>query len=135
MKLGHFVAIVLACLTLVFGALAYWDLQDTTFSSRSVFAPIVTGVEAIAFLLFPGGKTTFQQAALSKETDRIGPWLDETPLLHKRIWLGGFALSIYLSLWEKDFLQGNDFFTFGNQISLLLAFVVIVFAIKRYFRK
>ena len=124
---------MLAVLSVVFAALSYWDLQDGDFYERGIMMPILMGVMAVFLLLFPGGKTTF--VAIAGEGDGFSRWLGEIPAWHKKAWLGGFLLSFYLGEWASHYLQGQDFFSLGNQLTALFVAVAMGVVFPWYWRR
>jgi hypothetical protein len=121
MRVGHFIAIILFCLTILFGLLFYWDLQDGEFSKIALFAPICTSYLFIVVLFFPGSKLSE-----NTRTDLLGTL---TPLKIKMLLLG-FVLMLYFDFWAEAFFTGVSFFTIGNHIKLLLTFAIVYFIIK-----
>lgn len=117
-------------LALMFAGVFYWDVQDGTFSLRLLYMPIIFGVMAVAFLLFPGGPYTFRDAATSAAG--LGGWADAIPRLHRRVWVVAAGLAIYLSVGASDILEGKPFFTLGSQVLyLFVAFVMWLIFRKR----
>ncbi len=126
MRVGHFIAIILFFLTIMFGFLFYWDLQDGEFSKQSLFAPICTTYLFVVTLFIPGSK-------LSKNT-KINLIENITPLGTKIIGFG-FVLMIYIDLWAEAYFTGEAFFTIGHQLKLLIIFAIIFFILRRQFLK
>lgn len=97
MKLGHFVALCCFVIALVSAGFSYWDMQDGYYSTRLLYLPIFTGMMGVALLLFPGGRTTFREAAQPNSAHTLQEWKHDTPPLHRRVWLLTAVLSLYLS--------------------------------------
>jgi hypothetical protein len=126
MRVGHFIAIILFCLTILFGLFFYWDIQDGELSKMALFAPICTSYLFIVVLFFPGSKLS--------ENTRTDLLETLTPMKTK-ILLLGFVLMLYLDFWVEAYFTGEDFFTIGNHIKLLLAIGVLFFIVRRQFLK
>ena len=135
MKLGHFVALCCFALALLGAAFVYWDLQDGYYSSKLLMLPIMTGMMGVALLLFPGGPTTFREAAQPNSVHTFHEWKHFTPRLHRRVWLVTAGLAFYLSHWADNYLEGKAFFTFREQLPLLLAFGLIAFYVRKEIRR
>jgi hypothetical protein len=126
MRVGHFMAIILFCLTIVFGFIFYWDLQDGESSKLALFAPICTSYLFVVALFIPSSKLSE-----NTKTDLLETL---TPQKTKILFLG-FVSMLYFNFWAEAYFTGEDFFTVGNQIKLLLSFGVLFFIIRRQFLK
>ena len=135
MRLGHFAALICFVLTLVFGGLSYWDMQDGYFSTKLLFLPIFMAVMGVALLLFPGGRITFREAAAPDSAHTFQEWKHGTPPLHRRVWLGAAVLSIYLSLWAQKWLAGEAFFTVFEQLGLVFIFGLMWLFLRKQLRQ
>lgn len=118
MKLGYAGALCCAVVALLGAGLVYWDLQDDTFMPQLLVIPIMPAMLGLALLLFPGGPTTLQQG-LEHNPNFIAQWRQQVPRLHARMWVLSLALSLYLSMYASFYLQGKDFFEWGNQLIAL----------------
>ena len=130
LKVGHVAALVCAALTVPVAGLAYWDLQDVEFHARGVMVPVLFGVLAVVFALFPGGPT-FGEAVQRPQGERVIHWLAETPAWQKRVWLGGFLLGFYLGIWATDALKGDDSFALENQVIIGLVMAGMGYFVRR----
>ena len=135
MKLGHFAALLCFVVALVFGGFSYWDMQDGYYSTRLLFMPIFAGLMAVALLLFPGGHTTFQEAAQPGSAHRFGEWTRSTPPLHRRVWLLTAGLAIYVSMWAQSWLADEPFFTVFHQLSLVFVFGLLWLFLRKQLRQ
>jgi hypothetical protein len=126
MRVGHFIAIILFFLTIVFGFIFYWDLQDGEFYKSSLFAPICTTYLFVVVLFFPGSKLS--ENAKTNFLEKI------TPLKAKMLLLG-FVLMLYFDFWAEAYFTGEAFFTIDNQLKLLAVFAIVFFIIRRQFLK
>ena len=128
MRFGHFIAIILFFLTIILGFIFYWDLQDSEFSSRSLFAPMFTFFLMLVFLIFPGetlDKEIFPQQNIESQI---------TPFRIKIV-IAMFVATLYLYFWAEAYFTGDFFFTFGKQLSQLLTFIVIFFIVRWYIKR
>ena len=109
MKLGCFAALCCAIIALIGAVLVYWDLQDGYFNTKVLALPIITGTLAVTLLLFPGGSTTFKQAALDDDSQGVARWSSAVPRSHSRAWVLTLGLSAYLTMGAEQYLQGEVF--------------------------
>ena len=135
MKLGHFAALCCLVFALLGAGFSYWDMQDGYYSTKLLFLPILTGLMSVALLLFPGGGTTFQQAARPDSAHTFEEWKAGTPPLHRRAWLLTAGLAIYLSLWAQKWLAGEAFFTVSEQLGLLLVAGLLWLFLRKQLRQ
>lgn len=135
MKMGHFGALCCAIIALLGAGFVYWDLQDGYFSRMLLFLPVITGLLAVALLLFPGGPVTFQALARDPGTTEAARWLTGIPPLHRRAWVVAVCLSYYVSQGVSDFLEGKDFFSLREQITNLVVLLVLGLAFRKQLRQ
>jgi hypothetical protein len=128
MRFGHFIAIILFFLTILFGFMFYWDLQDGEFSNKSLSAPIFTFFLMVTLMLFPGNILTKETKSLTDYEPKITPF-------RIKIVITMFVIMLYLYFWAESFFTGEVFFSFGRQCSLLLSFLVIFFIFRRYIKR
>jgi hypothetical protein len=134
-RMGHFVSLVCGAFSIAFAALFYWDIQDGSFSTRTLFGGIAFAVMCIAFLFFPGGSMMFSELAAKNSSAPIDEWMQSIPRLHKRVWLAAGVLSIYLALWAEDYLTGARFFTVGRQATLVASAGLVLLIVRWYFKR
>ena len=128
MKFGHFTAIILFCLSVVFAFVLYLDLQDGIFSNYSLGAPIFMFFMCLIALLFPG-------ESISNHLSEKEP--SETKVLSKtriKIAIVLTVANFYCYFWAKAYFTNEVFFTIGNQLQLLLVFGILYFVIRWYLR-
>lgn len=132
MKTGRFIGLLLLLLGLLTLGLHYWDIQDGEFSGRLALMGTGLPLLGLLLLLVPGQGLVVQLTdATHAKHHTLVDWLTNQPKAVARTWWVGLMVSMYVGICYMYWLEGDDVFSLGRQLGLLVL-IGVLYLVFRY---